>query len=132
MRFAHFFVDRPIFASVTSIIFLLLGFVAYVASATLGLNEPPTVSISTAPGQLGPQAEELRARTDLDPHRFSAAWRCARQATAGRIVGLAATTASGSPAVLVYVRSANGLGVQVVTGCGTDDPTSTPWQKIGE
>ncbi len=25
MRFAHFFVDRPIFASVTSIIFLLLG-----------------------------------------------------------------------------------------------------------
>jgi anti-sigma factor RsiW len=111
---------------------LILGFVAYVASATLGLNEPPTVSISTAPGQLGPQAEELLARTDLDPHRFSAAWWCARQATAGHIMGLATTTASGSPAVLVYVRSADGLGVQVVTGCGTDDPTSTTWQKIGE
>ena len=29
MRFAHFFVDRPIFASVTSIVFLILGFVVY-------------------------------------------------------------------------------------------------------
>ena len=39
---------------------LVLGFVAYVASATLGLNEPPAVSISTAPGQLVDQANELR------------------------------------------------------------------------
>jgi hypothetical protein len=32
----------------------------------------------------------------------------------------------------VYVRSSNGLGVQVVTGCGTPDVTTTPWQKLGE
>ncbi len=47
MRFAHFFVDRPIFASVTSIVFLLLGFVAY---ETLPVSQypeivPPTVTV---------------------------------------------------------------------------------------
>jgi len=111
---------------------LVLGFVAYVASATLGLNEPPTVAVSTAPGQLVAQANELRQRTDVDPHRFSQAWWCARQATRGRIVGLATTSAGSQPAVLVYVRSADGLGVQVVTGCGTRDVAGTPWQRIGE
>lgn len=113
---------------------LVLGFVAYVASATLGLNEPPAVSISTAPGQLVPQAEELRERIDVDPHRFSQAWWCARSATQGqgRIVGLATTRAGGQPAVLVYVRSAAGLGVRVVTGCGTAAPSATSWVRIGE
>jgi anti-sigma factor RsiW len=110
---------------------LILGFVAYVASATLGLNEPPTVAISTSPGQLVPQAQDLRERTDVDPHRFSAAWWCAARATDGRIVGLATTTGS-QPAVLAYVRTADGVGVQVVTGCATRDPTATPWQRIGE
>ncbi len=47
MRFAHFFVDRPIFASVTSIVFLILGFVAY---ETLPVSQypeivPPTVTV---------------------------------------------------------------------------------------
>ncbi|GAB2593577.1 zf-HC2 domain-containing protein [Microlunatus antarcticus] len=111
---------------------LVLGFGAYVASATLGLNEPPAVSISTAPGQLVAQADELRTRTDVDPHRFSQAWWCARQVTDGRIVGLVATSTGSQPSVLVYVRNADGLGVQVVTGCGTDDPTTTPWQRLGE
>jgi anti-sigma factor RsiW len=111
---------------------LILGFVAYVASATLGLNEPPTVSISTSPGQLVSEAEDLRARTDVDPHRFSQAWWCARRATTGRIVGLASTTAGSEPAVLVYVRAPAGLGVQVVTGCATGEPVPTPWQRIGE
>jgi anti-sigma factor RsiW len=111
---------------------LVLGFVAYVASATLGLNEPPAVSISTSPGRLVAEAKDLRERTDVDPHRFSQAWWCARGATSGRIVGLASTTDGARPAVLVYVRSSNGLGVQVVTGCGTPDVTTTPWQKIGE
>ena len=111
---------------------LVLGFVAYVASATLGLNEPPTVAISTSPGQLVAQANELRERSDVDPHRFSSAWWCARQATDGRIAGLVSTTADGEPAVLVYVRTSDGLGVQLVTGCGTVDPTATPWQRLGE
>jgi hypothetical protein len=111
---------------------LVLGFVAYVASATLGLNEPPAVSISTAPGQLVGEATELRQRTDVDPHRFSSAWWCARRATSGRIVGLASTSAGSEPAVLVYVRTADGLGVRVVTGCSTATPVATPWQRIGE
>ncbi len=111
---------------------LVLGFVAYVASATLGLNEPPAVSVSTAPGQLADDAKELRARTDLDPHRFSQAWWCARPLVGGRIVGLASTTASGQPAELVYVRRSAGLGVSVVTGCGTGDPLASPWLQIGE
>lgn len=112
---------------------LVLGFVAYVASATLGLNEPPAVSISTAPGELAGQAEQLRARTDIDPHRFSQAWWCARRATdgAGHIVGLATTSSGDRPAVLVYVRTSDGLGVRVVTGCDAGDPVATPWVRIG-
>ena len=121
----------PVLAAAAAAV--LLGFVAYVASATLGLNEPPTVSISTSPGQLAAEAEQLLERTDIDPHRFSQAWWCARQVPrAGRIVGLASTTADAQPAVLVYVRSPSGLGVSVVTGCETGHPVGTPWQRIGE
>ena len=124
----------PVLAAAAAAV--VLGFVAYVASATLGFNEPPSVSISTAPGQLVEQAQELNDRTDLQPHRFSQAWWCAREAGAsanGRhIVGLASTTAGGQPAVLVYVRSPNGLGISVVTSCGTADPVATQWQKIRE
>jgi hydrophobe/amphiphile efflux-1 (HAE1) family protein len=47
MRFAHFFVDRPIFASVTSIIFLILGYVAYETLPVAQYPEivPPTVVV---------------------------------------------------------------------------------------
>ncbi|GJD95013.1 efflux RND transporter permease subunit [Methylobacterium iners] len=47
MRFAHFFVDRPIFASVTSIIFLILGYVAYESLPVAQYPEivPPTVVV---------------------------------------------------------------------------------------
>lgn len=47
MRFAHFFVDRPIFASVTSIVFLILGYVAYLALPVAQYPEivPPTVTV---------------------------------------------------------------------------------------
>ena len=47
MRFAHFFVDRPIFASVTSIVFLILGFVAYEKLPVSQYPEivPPTVVV---------------------------------------------------------------------------------------
>ena len=47
MRFAHFFVDRPIFASVTSIVLLIVGYVAF---STLPVAQypdivPPTVVV---------------------------------------------------------------------------------------
>ena len=47
MRFAHFFVDRPIFASVTSIVLLILGYVAYSTLPVAQYPEivPPTVVV---------------------------------------------------------------------------------------
>ncbi len=49
MRFAHFFVDRPIFASVTSIVLLILGYVAYISLPVSQYPEivPPTVVVLT-------------------------------------------------------------------------------------
>ena len=108
----------------------VVGFGGYVLSATLGLNEPPTVSVSTSPGQLGPQSRQLLSSRDLDPHRFSQAWWCARRATDQPIVGLAATSSAGQPALLVYLRTPAGLGVTVVTGCGTPEPSAQPWVPV--
>ncbi|ACL60206.1 efflux RND transporter permease subunit [Methylobacterium nodulans] len=47
MRFAHFFVDRPIFASVTSIVILIIGYVAYISLPVSQYPEivPPTVVV---------------------------------------------------------------------------------------
>ena len=47
MRFAHFFVDRPIFASVTSIVFLIIGYVAYLSLPVAQYPEivQPTVTV---------------------------------------------------------------------------------------
>ena len=50
MRFAHFFVDRPIFASVTSIVLLIVGYVAYATLPVAQYPEivPPTVVVRAA------------------------------------------------------------------------------------
>jgi hydrophobe/amphiphile efflux-1 (HAE1) family protein len=50
MRFAHFFVDRPIFASVVSIVLLIVGSVAYFQLPIAQYPEiaPPTIVIRTA------------------------------------------------------------------------------------
>jgi hydrophobic/amphiphilic exporter-1 (mainly G- bacteria), HAE1 family len=47
MRFAHFFVDRPIFASVLSIIILIVGLIAYIALPVAQYPEiaPPTIVV---------------------------------------------------------------------------------------
>lgn len=47
MRFAHFFVDRPIFASVLSIVFLILGSIAYSQLPVAQYPEiaPPTIVV---------------------------------------------------------------------------------------
>ncbi len=47
MRFAHFFVDRPIFASVTSIVILIIGYVSYISLPVSQYPEivPPTVVV---------------------------------------------------------------------------------------
>ena len=47
MRFAHFFVDRPIFASVVSIVLLLVGYVSYITLPVAQYPDiaPPTVVV---------------------------------------------------------------------------------------
>ncbi len=53
MRFAHFFVDRPIFASVLSIVLLLLGGIAYTGLPVAQYPDiaPPTIVVrATYPG----------------------------------------------------------------------------------
>src|SRR5206468_7913989 len=47
MRFAHFFVDRPIFASVVSIVLLILGGIAYTQLPVAQYPEiaPPTIVV---------------------------------------------------------------------------------------
>lgn len=50
MRFAHFFVDRPIFASVLSIVLLIVGGIAYFQLPVAQYPEiaPPTIVVRTA------------------------------------------------------------------------------------
>ena len=102
----------------------VVGFGAYVVSATAGLNEPPVVS-AVSSSNLGAQAGALQ-REGLEPHWFSRAWQCAREVTDGRIVGLASSTVDGTPALLVYTRSGATTQVIVITGCGTGLPSAGP------
>lgn len=103
----------------------VVGFGAYVASASAGLNEPPVVAAVNST-QLGKQASALQQAADMDPHRFSRAWQCARQVTDGRIVGLANSRVDGQPALLVYLRSGQATQVVVVTGCASAAPSVGP------
>src|ERR1700687_198055 len=50
MRFSHFFVDRPIFASVVSIIVTLVGFISFRALPITEFPEiaPPTVNVTAS------------------------------------------------------------------------------------
>ena len=50
MRFSHFFVDRPIFASVVSIVLLIIGFIAYTQLPVAQYPEiaPPTIVVRAA------------------------------------------------------------------------------------
>lgn len=108
----------------------IVGFGGYVLSASAGLNEPPTVATAVNTKKLGSDARRVEQGGDLDPHRFSRAWQCARQVTEGRIVGLASTVVDGAPALLVYTRSHGETLVTVVTGCdGT--PLAGPSAPVG-
>ncbi len=107
-----------------------LGFGGYVVSARAGLNEPPRVSAISSTS-LGAEARALRKVTDLDPHRFSRAWICARPLVPGRITGLASTVVDGTPALLVYSRSGGRTQVTVVSGCSTVEPSAGPSAQLG-
>jgi hypothetical protein len=104
----------------------VVGFGAYLISASAGLNEPPVVAaINSSDLGLEPRALEQAAR-GLSPHRFSQAWGCARKVTDGRITGLAASRVDGMPALLVYTKSDGSTLVTVVIGCACDTPSAGP------
>ena len=104
----------------------VVGFGAYLLSASAGLNEPPVVAAVNS-NDLGSEARTLeQAASGLSPHRFSQAWDCARKVTNGRITGLAASTVDGMSALLVYTKSDGSALVTVVTGCGVGTPSTGP------
>jgi anti-sigma factor RsiW len=104
----------------------VVGFGAYLISASAGLNEPPVVAAINS-GDLGVEAQaQEEAAGGLSPHRFSQAWGCARKVTDGRITGLAASTVDGTPALLVYTTADGSTHVTVVTGCGSATPSAGP------
>jgi anti-sigma factor RsiW len=102
----------------------VVGFGGYVISASAGLNEPPVVAAVDS-HDLGAAAIALeRTSGGLSPHRFSQAWGCARQVTAGRITGLVSSSVDGTPALLVYTKSDGSMQVTVVTGCVGGTPSA--------
>jgi hydrophobe/amphiphile efflux-1 (HAE1) family protein len=66
MRISHFFIDRPIFASVLSIIFVILGAVAFVRLPIAQYPEiaPPTINVT---GQYPGASAEVVAATVVAP-----------------------------------------------------------------
>jgi hydrophobe/amphiphile efflux-1 (HAE1) family protein len=66
MRISHFFIDRPIFASVLSIVFLILGAVAFVRLPIAQYPEiaPPTINVT---GQYPGASSEVVASTVVAP-----------------------------------------------------------------
>ncbi len=102
----------------------VVGFGGYVLSATAGLNEPSAISPAQVhPEALGEQAKALAEARNLDPHLFSAAWRCAREVTSGRITGITPVYVAGEQNYLVYTRSNGQTYATLVTGCG-EEPTA--------
>src|ERR1035437_8472745 len=66
MRISHFFIDRPIFASVVSIIFVILGGVAFLRLPVAQYPEiaPPTITVS---GQYPGASADIVASTVVTP-----------------------------------------------------------------
>jgi len=66
MRISHFFIDRPIFAAVISIIFVILGAVSFVRLPVAQFPEiaPPTINVS---GQYPGASADIVASTVISP-----------------------------------------------------------------
>src|SRR5476649_2333385 len=66
MRISHFFIDRPIFASVVSIVFVILGAVAFVRLPIAQYPEiaPPIINVA---GQYPGASPEVVASTVVAP-----------------------------------------------------------------
>jgi hypothetical protein len=111
----------------------VVGFGGYVLSATAGLNEPSALSPTLVhPDALATQARTLADSRDLDAHPFSAAWRCARKVTTGRITGIAPVYVDGEQNYLVYTRSSGISYATLVSGCDSGQPTAQHTAKLSE
>ena len=110
----------------------VVGFGGYVLSATAGLNEPSALSPAQVhQAALADQARTLAQNRNLDPHLFSAAWRCAREVTTGRITGITPVYVGGEENYLVYTRSGGHTYATLVTGCG-DTPSAGTRVELSE
>lgn len=111
----------------------VVGFGGYVVSASAGLNEPSALSPTQVhPDALASQARILAQTRDLDPHLFSAAWRCARKVTTGRITGITPVYLDGDQHYLVYTRS-NGVSyATLVSGCAEESPAAGHRVRLSE
>jgi multidrug efflux pump subunit AcrB len=67
MRFTHFFIDRPIFAAVVSIVFVILGGVSFARLPIAQYPEiaPPIINVS---GQYHPDRAADQRRREHDLH----------------------------------------------------------------
>lgn len=105
----------------------VVGFGGYVMSASIGLNEPSADQPARVDSnRLGAEASAVKAARDLEVHRFSQAWKCARGVTQGRITGITTAVVDGTPAYLVYTRTDSVTSVTVVSGCDGPNPTVGP------
>ena len=103
----------------------VVGFGGYVVSATAGLNEPSVLSPTQVhPDALAAQATSLAQSRDLDAHLFSAAWKCARKVTTGRITGITLVYVNGAEHHLVYTRSKGVSYATLVSGCAEESPAA--------
>ena len=103
----------------------VVGFGGYVISASAGMNEPTAVSpVQVHPDGLASQASEIAEIRDLDPHLFSAAWRCARQVINGRITGITPVYTEGEETYLVYTRAGGVTYARLLYGCADDAPVA--------
>ena len=110
----------------------VVGFGGYVLSASAGLNEPSALSPTQVhQAALAEQAKTLAQNRNLDPHLFSAAWRCAREVTTGRITGITPVYVAGEENYLVYTRTSGRTYATLVTGCG-ETPTAGERVELSE
>ena len=108
-----------------------VGFGGYVVSASAGMNEPTAIApVQVHPDGLASQASQLAEDRDLDPHLFSAAWRCARQVIDDRISGITPVYTNGEATYLVYTRSDGVTYARLLSGCTEDAPLAGPPVRV--
>lgn len=109
-----------------------VGFGGYLMSSSVGAAEPSTDRpIMVAGDSLKASAAAVEQQGDLDPHRFTQAWNCARQVTDGRITGIRSMVLDQRSGYLVFLRQAGDNRAVFVSGCDTDTPTAGPHVDLG-